>query len=152
MKPPVPALPVSRKAAVEPRVYLPRLTIRWLADHPEQRVQAIEGTAVFVDVSGFTAMSERLARTGRVGAEEVADVIGDVFGQLLTTAYDNGGSLLKFGGDALLLLFRGESHQTRGVRAALGMRSALRALVPTPTSDGRVVLRVSPALQSPGRW
>ncbi len=148
MKPQVSTPSVSRKAAVEPRVYLPRLTIRWLADQPDQRVKAIEGTAVFIDVSGFTAMSERLARTGRVGAEEVADVIGDVFAQLLTTAYDNGGSLVKFGGDALLLLFRGDLHQVRGVRAAVGMRAALRAIGPIPTSVGKVTLKVSAGVHS----
>ncbi len=148
MKPQVSTPPVSRKAAVEPRVYLPRLTIRWLADEPDTRVQAIEATAVFVDVSGFTAMSERLARTGKLGAEEVADVIGDVFARLLTTAYDNGGSLLKFGGDALLLLFRGDEHQVRGVRAAAGMRAALRSLGPIPTSVGKVRLRVSAGVHS----
>ena len=32
---------------------------------------------VFVDISGFTKMSERLARQGRVGAEELTEVIGD---------------------------------------------------------------------------
>ena len=57
---------------------------------------------VFGDVSGFTKMSERLARHGKVGAEEVADAINTCFEQLLAVAYRCGGSLLKFGGDALL--------------------------------------------------
>ena len=30
---------------------------------------------VFCDVSGFTALSERLARQGKVGAEELTDVL-----------------------------------------------------------------------------
>ena len=126
MKPQVSTPSVSRKAAVEPRVYLPRLTIRWLADQPDQRVQGNRGHRGVRRRVRFHRMSERLARNGRVGAEEVADVIGDVFAQLLTTAYDNGGSLLKFGGDALLLLFAGPRSSSWRSGAAVGMRAALR--------------------------
>ena len=32
-----------------------------------------EGTAVFVDISGFTKLSESLARKGREGAEQITD-------------------------------------------------------------------------------
>ena len=42
-------------------------------------MRALEGTFVFVDISGFTKMSERLARQGKVGAEEVTDVDRHVF-------------------------------------------------------------------------
>ena len=75
---------------------------------------------VFGDVSGFTKMSERLARHGKVGAEEVADAINACFEELLGVAYQCGGNLLKFGGDALLLLFTGEDHATRAAHAAVG--------------------------------
>ena len=36
-----------------------------------------EGTAAFVDISGFTKLSEQLARKGREGAEQITEVIGD---------------------------------------------------------------------------
>ena len=42
---------------------------------------------VFADISGFTKMSERLARHGKVGAEEVTDAINTCFEQLLAIAY-----------------------------------------------------------------
>ena len=98
---------------------------------------------VFGDVSGFTKMSERLARHGKVGAEEVADAINTCFEQLLDVAYRCGGNLLKFGGDALLLLFTGEDHATRAAHAAVGMRARLRKAGRLDTSAGRVVLRIS---------
>ena len=63
--------------------------------------RTLDGSMVFVDISGFTKMSERLARHGKVGAEEVTDVLGAVFAKLLAVAYGEDGSLLKFGGDAL---------------------------------------------------
>ena len=47
----------------------------------------------FVDISGFTAMAERLAPMGRMGAEEVTDVMNATFSRLLGIAYENGGGL-----------------------------------------------------------
>ena len=112
------------------------------------RVRALEGTVVFVDISGFTKMSERLARLGRVGAEEVTDVVGFVFRQLLGTAYANGGGLIKFGGDALLLFFSGEHHASDGVAAAIGMRRTLSEMGAIDTSAGKVRLRMSVGVHS----
>ena len=71
---------------------------------------SVDATVVFADISGFTALSERLARLGREGAEELTETIGGSLSTLLTVAYENGGSLLKLGGDALLLLFEDEGH------------------------------------------
>lgn len=123
--------------------YLPRLVLDWQQSTPELLGREIEGSTVFVDVSGFTKMSERLARQGKVGAEEVSDVIGDTFGALLAEAYAYGGSLIKFGGDALLLFFDGNHHAHRAVAAAHSMRAALRRVGVFDTTAGKVILRMS---------
>ena len=103
---------------------------------------------VFGDVSGFTNMSERLARHGKVGAEEVADGINTCFEQLLDVAYGHGGSLIKFGGDALLLLFTGADHADRAAHAAVGMRARLRDAGRLQTTAGQVTLRISIGVHS----
>src|SRR5919198_5042004 len=123
--------------------YVPRTLLRHLAETPDARVQAVDGTLVFADISGFTKLSERLARRGREGAEEVVETIGACFSRLLTVVYDNGGGLLKFGGDALLLKFEGEDHLARAARSAVGMRRRLREAGPLQTSAGKVTLRMS---------
>ena len=130
------------------RPYIPRLTIRWLAEEPESTYRVAEGSMVFVDISGFTKMSERLARHGKVGAEEVTDVLGAVFTKLLAVAYGEDGSLLKFGGDALLLWFVGEGHAIRAATAAHGMRATLRSIGKLDTTAGKVVLRMSVGVNS----
>ena len=130
-----------RVTSVEP--YAPRLLLSWLSEHPAEAHHRIDGSLVFVDVSGFTALSERLARRGKVGAEDVAGTIGACFQRLLGVAYANDGILLKFGGDALLLFFSGSSHQSRALRAAVGMRRALREVGPLPAHGLRVTLRMS---------
>jgi class 3 adenylate cyclase/tetratricopeptide (TPR) repeat protein len=128
--------------------YVPRLTIEWLRDEPERLWREVDGTLAFVDVSGFTAMSERLARRGKVGAEEVTEVMNGVFAALLQDAYAYGGGLLKFGGDALLLLYDGEGHAARAARAAHQMRRTLRALGRPRTSAGTVTLRMHVGIHS----
>jgi class 3 adenylate cyclase len=78
----------------------------------------VEGTLVFVDVSGFTALTERLAAKGKAGAEEITEVIGTVFGGLLEIASAHGADLIKWGGDAVLLLFREPGSAARATRAS----------------------------------
>ena len=123
--------------------YLPRLVLQWDADAPESLHRQIDGTMVFVDISGFTAMSERLARFGKVGAEEVTEVLGACFKGLLAVAYPLGGRLIKFGGDALLLLFDGPYHECRAINAAVGMQDAIQTLGKVKTSAGNMTLRMS---------
>jgi class 3 adenylate cyclase/tetratricopeptide (TPR) repeat protein len=128
--------------------YVPRGQVEWVRTAEDQRWRCLDATLVFVDVSGFTALSERLAQAGRIGAEELTDTIGSCFDALLEVAYRAGGSLLKFGGDALLLLFSGEDHTERGCRAAVGMRQALRDLGKLRTSAGPVSLEMSIGVHS----
>jgi class 3 adenylate cyclase/tetratricopeptide (TPR) repeat protein len=130
------------------RPYLPRMLLQWLADSPGTILREIDGTVVFVDISGFTKMSERLARKGKVGAEEVSEVLGAVFARMLAVAYGNGGGLIKFGGDALLVLFTGDDHQSKGARAAVGMRRTLREIGAIESSAGKITLRMSVGVHS----
>src|SRR5579864_7869687 len=128
--------------------YVPRLVVDWMSLHPDRNHVAAEGTLAFVDISGFTKLSERLARRGKVGAEELADTINACFAELLAVAYDESGGLLKFGGDALLLWFSGDDHEQRACRAAIGMRSELRRIGTMDVSGQRVSLRMSVGVHS----
>jgi class 3 adenylate cyclase/tetratricopeptide (TPR) repeat protein len=131
--------------------FVPRLTIEWLRSSPELRWLEIDGTLAFVDISGFTAMSEQLSERGRAGAEEVTDIMNSTFSALLNVAYAEGGGLLKFGGDALLLLYEGDEHAARAARAAFAMRRTLRAVGRPRTSMGAVTLKMHAGIHS-GRF
>ena len=52
-------------------------------------------------------------------------MVDAAFGELIRRAYAHHADLLKFGGDAILLLFRGEDHAQRAAAAAVGMQEAL---------------------------
>ncbi len=119
--------------------YVSDLLLHW----PQDRAwQQLEGTLVSADISGFTALSERLASRGREGAEELTALINDCFEGMIENCHRNGGDIVKFGGDALLVWFMGDSHARRACRAAVAMRRTLRN--ERRTSDGKLVkLKVS---------
>lgn len=128
--------------------YVPRLTVDWLRHTPNDRVKAVVGTLAFVDISGFTRLTERLARHGNVGAEEMSDLLNAIFANLLEVAYQDGAGLVKWGGDAVLLLFDGDDHARRAARAAHRMRARIREVGNLVTTAGRVTLRMSVGIHS----
>ena len=83
--------------------HVPRLALEWGRSHPDDRWRQYQGTLCFADISGFTALAERLAQRGRKGGEELVETLGRIFAEMMDVARGRGGSLLKFGGDALLL-------------------------------------------------
>ena len=123
--------------------YVARMVRYWDHETPGSLHRPVDGTMALVDISGFTRVSERLARHGHVGAEEVTEVIDGTFGRLLPAAYAFGANLLKFGGDAQLLLFTGDDHHLRAVAAADAMRTELRRIEGFATNAGNVALRMS---------
>jgi class 3 adenylate cyclase/tetratricopeptide (TPR) repeat protein len=130
------------------RPYVPRLVIDWLRETPDLRHQAVEGSVAFVDISGFTQLTEKLARRGKVGAEEVSDTLNRIFTELLDVAYEYDAGLLKWGGDALLLLFDGEDHAPRCCRAAAGMQETLERIGRFRVGGATVTLRMSIGIHS----
>jgi class 3 adenylate cyclase/tetratricopeptide (TPR) repeat protein len=136
-----------------------RLATRWARDEPDRVHRRVPATMVFADISGFTRLTERLARQGRVGAELMSDTLDQTFATLLAPAFDEGADLLKWGGDAVLLLFRDDAeddtgtasrdgHAVRAARAAHRMRASLRALVRTRALPVPAPLRMSIGVHS----
>lgn len=76
--------------------------------HPE--IERFQGLVAFVDISGFTKLSEKLVKEhGQEGAELLNDYISGYFNQLIGTIVQYNGDIIKFAGDAMLVLWRGES-------------------------------------------
>jgi predicted ATPase/class 3 adenylate cyclase len=128
--------------------FVPLVTLEWLRDEPERTWKEIQGSLAFVDISGFTATSERLSSLGKQGAEELTEVMNATFAKLLEVAYERGGGVLKFGGDALLLFFTGRGHARAAVRAAYEMRRVLDEIGRQETSVGETTLRMHVGIHS----
>lgn len=131
--------------------YVARLASEWLEETPAERARVLEGTLAFVDISGFTRLTEMLAEQGKAGAEEMTGYLDATFAELLAIAYANDGELIKWGGDAVLVWYSGEAHAGRGVEAAWRMQRTMERIGRLRTSAGRATLRMSVGIHS-GRF
>jgi adenylate cyclase len=87
-------------------IYLPQDRLRALA-RGESLPRHTNGSALFADISGFTALTEALrnALGARRGAEELARRIESVYSALITQIELFGGSVIDFAGDSMLCWF-----------------------------------------------
>jgi class 3 adenylate cyclase len=106
----------------------------------------VQATMMFADVSGYTRLTERLATTGREGAEVLTSVVNRCFTALINEVEVLGGDVVRFGGDALFIVFTGEGRIERGALAAARMQAALRELEAVTVPGGPVRLRMSVGL------
>jgi class 3 adenylate cyclase len=73
----------------------------------EAEIEKINGVVAFVDISGFTKLSEKLAKMhGSNGAELLNRYISGYFQALIAMIVDYGGDIIKFAGDAMLVIWR----------------------------------------------
>ncbi len=103
--------------------YLPRrLLDRQFAGATAQPwLEWVDGSLLFADVSGSTALAERLSTLGREGTEIVTDTLNRYFDTMIQIIQRAGGDLITFGGDALLVLFEGQNHTHAATATALDL-------------------------------
>jgi class 3 adenylate cyclase len=129
----------------ESSTYLPRYLVHSIEENPEPgRVSGgfHYGAVLFADVSGFTAMSEKLSVLGKEGAEEVTSIVNNYFSTMLDINDEHGGDLLKFGGDALLIFFEGHLGAHKALGMAQAMMDAMHHFTQVKTSQGTFPLRM----------
>ena len=134
-------------AALAAYVPLPLLYAQLQVPAPGQLSGAFwQGSILFADLSGFTALSGQLSALGTQGAEELSAIITTLFGALVAEVHAHGGSLLKFGGDALTAFFDathlGAAHATLACAAALAMQRRMLDFTALTTRGGTFRLRL----------
>jgi class 3 adenylate cyclase/tetratricopeptide (TPR) repeat protein len=89
----------------------------------EKRGERKHITALFADVSGYTALAERL------DPEEVKEIMGHLFGEIAKIIIKYEGYIEKFAGDAVMVLFGIPwSHEDDPVRAILAAKEIHRTM------------------------
>ncbi|GAB2464797.1 adenylate/guanylate cyclase domain-containing response regulator [Hymenobacter qilianensis] len=83
--------------------------------------ESIEATVVFIDICGFTSLSEVLP------PGDVVNMLNTYFDQMVREIIAHSGYIDKFMGDAVMAVFRGEYHLDRAIDAALSVRSLIAA-------------------------
>jgi CheY-like chemotaxis protein len=96
-----------RQAAAEiVAVYIP-MDRRQALSHGETLPERTHGAALFADISGFTPLTEALAKELGLqrGAEEITRQLNRVYGTLVDQVHRYGGSVIGFSGDAITCWF-----------------------------------------------
>ncbi|MBT8322124.1 MAG: response regulator [Eudoraea sp.] len=82
----------------------------------------IEATVMFIDVCGFTAISEQAK------PDVVVHMLNTYFDAMVKEIIAQEGYVDKFIGDAVMAVFRGEYHLDRAIDAALSIRQVISGL------------------------
>lgn len=77
----------------------------------EQEQGQITGYTLFIDLSGFTPLTEVLMRKGHVGAERLSTVLNEIFEPLVQLMYARGGFIPYFAGDAFTAIFPADDNK-----------------------------------------
>ena len=88
--------------------FVPDWVVRLASEDPglPGTAERFPAAVLIADVSGFTAFGERLARRGPEGAEKLWRVINAFFGATVDLIQAHGGDVLRFAGDAPLVMWR----------------------------------------------
>ncbi len=103
----------------------------------EAHREAVPGAVLFADVSGFTALTERLAAKGPAGVELLTRTLNTYFGTLIEVLVAHGGDVLKFAGDALLASFAEEPEDGADARRRAVLRAAACGLAAKKALGGQ---------------
>lgn len=70
-----------------------------------------EAGMMFTDICSFTKITELVSSKGHYGVEIITEILNIYFEEMLSCLQRYGGSLMKFGGDALFALFPGKKEE-----------------------------------------
>lgn len=84
--------------------------------------ETVEASVLFIDICGFTAISERES------ADTVVKLVNRYFDVMVKEIIAQGGHVDKFMGDAVMAVFRGEYHLDRAIEAGLAVRNQVMTL------------------------
>jgi adenylate cyclase len=81
--------------------------------------ELLNATVLFVDVCGFTAITEQ------VPANTVVNLLNGLFDKIVKEVIAQDGDVDKFMGDAVMAVFRGDYHLDRAIDSALAIREQI---------------------------
>src|SRR5919202_5567743 len=118
-------IPIDRRLALASGVDLPQRT---------------SGAALFADVSGFTPLTEAMARElgPKRGAEELTKQLSSIYGALIAQIERYRGSVITFSGDAITCWLDGDDGR-RAVACGLAMQQVMRQFAAVQTPAGSTI-------------
>ncbi len=103
----------------------------------------LEAITMFIDISGFTAMTQSLMRNGDEGAEILTEIINRIFTPSIDIIYKNKGFISTFAGDAFTSIFPLERiNVDTAIRAAVEIQKIFQQIGIQKTKFGTFELQV----------
>lgn len=97
---------------------------------------------MFIDLSGFTRLTEKLMQKGPEGAEELSITLNQIFQPTVALVYEQGGIIPYFAGDSFTAIFPEDDTEGMGREAAVALKvirtaqSTLRRFVREQEMEG----------------
>jgi len=111
---------------------------------------AFPAVGMFMDLSGFSTMTDTLMQHGQHGAEVLAGLMRDVFDPLVKSILDYGGKIVSFAGDGVMVLYpiTGDEKDAalRALTSAWIIQQGVSADVVRQTIYGRFVFSIKVGL------
>jgi class 3 adenylate cyclase/predicted ATPase len=137
------------------RSFVPDYVVRTLRSHPGETPVAngerTDAVVLFIDVAGFTPLSEALTGYGPHGTEELTRILNSWFDTMVELVSRHGGSVAEFAGDALTAVFwygsrRLRVTERRAIRCALQMQAEMAHFQTIATRAGTFGLAMKAGL------
>jgi predicted ATPase/class 3 adenylate cyclase len=97
---------------------------------------SLDVASLFLDISGFSVMTDVLMGQGRDGAEVLAVMMSAVFDPLVNAIFEQGGMIVGFAGDSISALFPVHTDMAEAARHALAAaRTAQQAFTGRPVYE-----------------
>ncbi|MBK8550960.1 MAG: response regulator [Ignavibacteria bacterium] len=108
------------------KLYVDETVINFMSGHEYESSlmvsENIEATVAFIDICGFTSISENEA------PDKVVSMLNSYFDVIVKEIIAQGGYVDKFIGDAIMAVFRGDYHIDRAIDACLSVRTHVNSI------------------------
>ena len=105
------------------KMYVDQTVLNFMNTHEFEaslmRNEIIEATVVFIDICGFTSISETET------PDNVVQLLNSYFDIMVREIISQGGHIDKFMGDAIMAIFRNDFHLDRAIDAAMAVRNKI---------------------------
>ena len=99
--------------------------------------ETVEATVAFIDICGFTAISEKES------PDTVVKLLNNYFDVMVKEIIAQKGLVDKFIGDCVMAVFKGDYHLDRAVDACLAIRNSIKTLPGTEAFQPRVSIGIN---------
>ncbi|KAJ3096120.1 hypothetical protein HDU97_006199 [Phlyctochytrium planicorne] len=126
--------------------------VRLLASDREKRLRIVEtiqngkhfegrsfGAVVLIDISGYSKLTSALAAYGKVSSELITIAVKSFMNKIIEVVVRYGGDVVRFLGDALLVVFRGSTLESeRKVAMCTALKCCLDIMINHPAHVVRI--------------